>query len=181
MAETDGNPERAFWTHELEVYRHIEYWGLTLILGAVGGITYNLVGWIGGADESPPLRNAPWPIIFSPLVVGTLGAVFLRIVNFRSRTARFRCAPKVMQTKKRSGWLGRLIAAAPLVGGVAGTTLVTWARYPTNDRARTWFPIVSLAVGIIVAAIVECRHRDHWEKRADEICAERKAGDAAAD
>jgi hypothetical protein len=135
MAERwDASGLRGEWLlAELDTYRKIENWGLSLFLAALGFVAKQFYEWEKVLTPSPASALVPkhtldpW-LVGLPALVGLTGFVFLRVVNFRSNRATRRldeftrrAAPNESPYRQSLGILGWLFALMPLVFGYAIT------------------------------------------------------------
>ncbi len=149
--------------NELSVYRTIEHWGLTLLVGGIGAVTYQLVQWVA---DSGPLKSSGWLVDIIPLSLGFFGLVFLRTINLRSSRflrALYKEFEEAGDMKSPRGFfLGQLIAWAPLSAGTVGTMLVAYS-HGTASTMQVSINWVFLLLAIIVAGVVEVVYRRKWD------------------
>jgi hypothetical protein len=166
------NPNDDFHKTDLSTYRAIERWAFTLFLGAIGGVTHQLVGWVAqrtGAFHGGPLRDAPIHVSLAPLAVGLLANVFLRICNLRATAATVQLRKYEARGWWKRGWLGRFIAWVPVLAGLGGMQLVQWSRLTPAAEARMaeppliTQPLVVAGVAIAWVTLVEVLHA--WSKK----------------
>lgn len=146
-----------FWAKELAVYRNIEYWGLSLVMAGIGAVTYQLVEWRGVVPD----HTAPGCVVWIPLLAGAFGMAFLTVVNLRgSAYSKLRHGEVYGEVPVR-GWLGRMIATAPLLAGASGSWVVGLAH-----ASQGWRELAAwVAAGLFaLLAIRELVHRHLWNQ-----------------
>lgn len=152
---TDINDLANFHDKQVDSFDKMEHWGLTLIVGAIGTMTWKLVEWVSVLKDGC-LSQSPWLIIFAPFVAGIIGMLFLCITNFRCRQEKF-LRYKAMTRKpykklppEKIGWLGLIICTMPLFAGLGASTLVCWSRFPAckySYKYICWSMIVLVIIG----------------------------------
>ncbi len=135
---------------DLDAHRKLQTWGSSLFLGALGLLAMQLVEW----ERSPdPMKHIQLTLmmVLLPAIVGLVGFVFLRIVNFRARensSGLWELADP--PAKNRPGWFGWLLALMPLAFGYLVSCDLA-VGIPGWEYV-IWF-LILLALGLITLSI----------------------------
>ncbi len=154
---------KKYWRGRVSFYDKVENWGLTLILGGIGAITYNLIQWTSAIKEES-LHKAPWPILLAPFLAGLFAMVLLYIANFRWRQATFILAALggADSPYDRPGWLCHFLAAMPPFAGFSGSILIKWSRFPTCGSACPLSIYHMIVLWIILLLITQIVYQFRW-------------------
>jgi len=111
---------------ELQTYRKLENWGVSLFLGAIVIISKQLAEWGDSADVTRKVvfDSAAYAL---PALVGIVAFMLLRIVNFRARNVsdRLFCLAGILTPHRPYGVFAWFLSAMPLVLGFASSWYFT--------------------------------------------------------
>jgi hypothetical protein len=143
---------------DLEAYRKLETWGLSLFLGAIGLLTKQLLEWEHAAEAESAtkvLTRLPDWVHATPLIIGLAAFIFLRLVNYRSTPVgqEFRRMVGQRFPKERPGWgeLAIFMSVMPLgLGFGASLLLGAWGQvaFEVTELAAVLLVVPALLIHI---------------------------------
>lgn len=101
--------DRQLWFEDLKTYRQHETWAVGLALLGIALLTKHLAEW---GLAKPPKVDLSIGVSLAPAMIGLGVSIHLRIMNFRSRKARWQLQPSEIPSSP--GWYGRLMAWWPI-------------------------------------------------------------------
>lgn len=149
---------------EVKALEKLESWGGTLFLGAIALIAKQIIDW--GAipkDNSIPVVCLHWSIYLLPALIGLVAFIFLRIVNYRIRSVRYKlyklaqglAIPRRTDDKTSFGSVGWSMALMPLLFGYAATGYLHIGR---TELQEPFCLLFALALGCVCIGMLFFLH-----------------------
>jgi hypothetical protein len=148
--EDPGKLRGEYFREDLETYRKIENWGVSLFLGALGLVGKQLIEWDCAADPLKRVTLSPVATTF-PAFLGLAAFIFLRVLNFRMRRSTVELF-KIMGANLEPslfGCLGWLMATMPLVLGLG---LSKYLAGGNTDRMAIFQWVLGAAIAVFIIA-----------------------------
>jgi hypothetical protein len=137
---------------EITMLNSMENWGTTLSLTFIVLLGRQIIEWSSAAQPPQLLTLGHWSVYLAPALVGLVGFIFLRVVNYRIRGVRRRQYALIGDFddgRAPKGPVGWFMALMPLG---AGLSLTTYLAMPATDVCIPLLMTFGLSVASVFVA-----------------------------